>query len=498
LNLSIILSILEPQTLLFMVMGVLVGIAFGSIPGLSIAMALAIVLPLTYSMELVPAISTLLAVYCGGLSGGLISAILLKMPGTAAAITTTFDGYPMARKGQGMRAISLALVASLFGGLFSTVALSVLTPLLSKVALGFGPFEYFGAAIFSLSLISTLIKGDIVNGFIACGIGVLLSCVGASPIDGQVRFAFGQYQLTGGLQMIVIIIGMFAMSELFTSASSLNEKIPHNDIEFSYFKVFKNAFKEISHFKGTLVRSSIIGTILGILPGLGGNASSMLAYAQAKKLSKTPEEFGTGTPEGIIAPESANNAVSGGAMIPMLALGVPGNTPVAIIMSAFLLHGISIGPLLMETNPELIKTIFMAFLIANILMFIFEGALLKYFSKIIYVSKTILIPLIAVFCITGSYIANNSFLDIILVVIFAVFAYILEKNKFSVVPVVMGFVLGSLCEQYYRRTINYFGDFKSAYFNLSVGSVLVTLALIIPIAIVFSRLKMNKKVKTNN
>lgn len=488
---QVFLNFCSPELLLFMALGVMIGITFGCIPGLNTPMALALILPLTYGMEMIPAISILLAVYCGGLSGGAISAVLLKIPGTAAAITTTFDGYPMAQKGEAMRALSLATIASFIGGMISAVILFFLTGSLSKLALGFGPWEYFGAGLLSLSLVSTLIKGDIINGFIATCIGLLLSMIGSSPIDGTTRFNFGLYQLSGGINIVVVIIGIFALSEILISVSKPLTTAQQKNTDFS-IKAFLKTFVEIPKYLGTIIVSSLIGTIMGILPGLGGNAASMVAYSQAKTLSKNGEQFGEGAPEGIVAPEAANNAVSGGALIPAIALGVPGSSPVALIMSAFLIHGITIGPLVMKERPDIIHTIFIALIISNIFMLLIQGILLKFFARTISIPKHILFPTIAVFCVIGTYLVNSTSFNIYIMLICAVIGIILSHNGFPVPPLIMGYVLGGIVETYYRKSIISFETLSNAYFRFSVGSIFVTIAILVPVINIIQRRRKSK------
>ncbi len=493
-DIGVITEILNLQVLLFMAGGVLIGIGFGSIPGLNTPMALAVVLPLTYGMGTIAAISTLLAVYCGGISGGLISAILLRMPGTAAAVVTTFDGYPMAQKGQAMRALGLGVISSFVGGMFSAIILMFLTPVLADVALGFGPWEFFGATALSLSMMSTLVRGDMVKGFIACALGMLIGTIGTDPIDGLVRFTFGQYQLAGGVKMVVMIIATFALSEVFSSTGKSLKPIEKSSVDLGYKDFFK-VFKELKGQVGNLLRSSAIGTAIGILPGLAGSTASLMAYSTAQKFVKDPEGFGEGHPSGIVAPESANNAVSGGAMIPMLALGIPGSSPVALIMGAFMVHGVQIGPLMLTQSPEMIQTIFLALIVANILMLIFQTGLLRAYARVILVAKAILLPILVVFCVVGAFISNNSMFDVGLLIGFGAVAYILERNKFHLAPYLMGFVLGGYVELFYRRTVIYYESLSNAYFQFSAGSVMMTIAVLVPAFSIVNRVPAVKRWK---
>ncbi len=485
---SIIAGVLNPQVLLLMMGGTLVGLTFGAIPGLNTPMAVAIVLPLTYGMSTVAAISTLLAVFCSGIAGGLISAILLKIPGTAAAAATVFDGYPMAQKGQPMRALGLGVIASFVGGTFSAFVLMFLTPPLAKIALGFGPWEYFGAIALSLSMVATLVRGSLIKGFITLSIGLLVSMVGADPIGGLIRFSFGQYQLSGGVQIVVIIIGTFALSEVFSASGDSLQPMKRRDAKLSY-RDFFNVFREMPGQAMNLLRSSIIGTVIGILPGLGSAAASFLAYTTARKFPKKGEEiFGEGAASGIVAPESANNAVSGGAMIPMLSLGVPGSSVVALLMGAFLVHGVTIGPLFITQRPDLMQSIFLALIVANIMMFVLQSVMLMPLARIILVAKANLIPVLIMFCLVGAYVANNSLFDVGLVIAFGVLGYILEKNGYSIAPLVMGYVLGGLVELYLRRSVIYYESLLNAFLQPSLGTAMVVIAILVPVATLVNRI----------
>lgn len=490
---EVLLYFLDPTLLVLMLCGVALGIIFGAIPGLNTAMALALALPLTYDMEMIMAISFLLAVYCGGLSGGAISAILLNIPGTAAAITSTFDGHPMAKRGEGMRALSLAVISSFIGGIISAIILACLTTSLASFALSFGPWEYFGVAIFSLALISTLIDGSIIKGFMATGIGLLLSMVGTDPLLSETRITFGFFELSAGIDIVVVIIGVFALSEILYCANQPNDSMSVQG-DFSR-REFLGAFKDIKKNKFNIFISSILGTVMGILPGLGGGTASVMAYSRAKTASKNPEQFGTGCVEGIIAPEAANNAVSGGAMIPAVALGVPGSSPVALIMSAFLVHGVTIGPLIVTEQPEILQAIFIALIVSNIFMLLLQGGFIKYFAKVVTVDKYILYPVIGMFCVMGAYIVNTTMFNVYLMLILAVVGMLLSKNGFPLAPLIMGFALGTTVESYFRKAmIVYKGSITDALLTPSFGTIFVVLAIVIPIIVIAKRIRKNKVV----
>ena len=491
---EVLSNVFNINSLLLILSGVLIGNIFGCIPGLNTPIAVALVIPFTMLMDPVKTVCLLMGIYMGGVSGGLVSAVLLRIPGTAASIATVFDGYPMAQSGHAIRALNIGVFASFFGGIFSSVALLLLAPLLSKLAIGFGPWEYFGSTILALSMVTALIKGNFVKGAIALGIGLLAKTVGMSPIDGVAyRFSFGNYNLENGFSLIAIIIGTFALPEIINNASKLKDKIVSSDIGTKkFFNVLD--FKSIRKYFVTFTRSSIIGVAIGILPGLGGGPAAMLAYSAAKTRSKHPEEFGKGSEEGLAASESANNATTGGALIPMLSLAVPGDTATAVIMGAFAMQGIAVGPNLSLTQPVLFQTIILAVFVANIFMFIYQASTLKFMAKIIEVPKMYLMPIIVVFCVTGIFCLNSNAFDLYYTIGFLILGYALEKNGYPIVPLIMGMVLGGTVEENLRRSIVYYGNFWNCLKLKSVGTVFFFIAMaIFAYAIVQSIFKKEKK-----
>lgn len=477
---EVLKNVLSIESLTLILGGVIMGNVFGCIPGLNIPIAIALVLPFTMVMDPVPTVCLLMGIYMGGVSGGLVPAILLRIPGTAQAVATVFDGYPMTLKGQGTRALTLGAFASFFGGIFSSVMLLILAPLLSKVALAFGPWEYFGASLLALSLVCALAKGNMIKGCISLGIGLLCKCVGQSPIDGVAcRYTFGNAYLNNGFALVAIIIGVFALPEIINNAAKLKEKAEVGKVEKKFFHMLD--FKSIKKYFGNMIRSSVIGTVIGILPGLGGGPAGLVSYAAAKKASKHPEEFGKGSEEGIVASESANNATTGGALIPLLALSVPGDTATAVMMGALAIQGIAIGPTLSLQQPVLFRSIIFAVFVANIFMFLFQGATLGFMSKIINVPKTYLMPIIAVFCVTGIFCLNSNAFDLFYTIGFIILGYILDKNGYPIAPLIMGMVLGGMVEENLRRSIVYYDGFLNCVLQPSVGTVFFLIAVVVPV-----------------
>lgn len=450
------ITVFHPLTIGLLLGGTIVGIVFGAIPGLSAFTALAIMLPLTFTMEPVNGIAFLVAVYVGGCSGGLISAILLGIPGTPSSIATCFDGYPMAQKGQAKKALGVAVLFSFVGGIFSALVLTYLGPLIAQVALRFSPYEYFAVILLALTTVSSLSAGNIVKGLLSCLLGVSLAFVGIDKLSSYTRYTLGFSQFDAGFNLVPLLIGVFAVSQIMETAAQRNTKeatacvvIPQTD----KVKGFGISFKEFVAQLPNAIPSALIGLVIGILPGIGGNVSNLMSYAYVKKRSKTPEKFGTGFVDGIVASETANNATIGGALIILLTLGIPGDNATSMILAGFQLHGIAPGPLLFKTSAALVYAIFAAYILANIVMLIGEFFGLPLFSKVLCVPTEFLLPIVIAFCFVGSFSANNRVFDIMVMVLFGILGYILKKFKYPLAPLVVGFILAPLLEENLRRSL---------------------------------------------
>lgn len=479
---EVLQNVMQVDVLLLILVGVIIGNIFGCIPGLNAPIAIALALPITFIMDIYQSVALIMGLYMGCVSGGLVSAILLKIPGTAANVATCFDGYPLAQQGRATDALSYGAFASLFGGMFSAICLLILAPLLSNLAIQFGPWEYFGTAVLSLVLVCVLMGKKMLNAFISASLGLLLTTVGISPIDGvAMRYTFGNVALESGFNLIVVIIAVFAIPEIINSVTRMKEKNKPMKVDKKLFYIPK--FKEIKENIKTMLASSVLGTIIGILPGMGGGAASLISYEQAKKLSKTPEKFGTGTPEGIFSCESANNATTGGALIPMLALGVPGDTAVAIVMGALLLQGVTPGPLLSMNEPVLFKGIIFIVFIANIFMFLFQASTIRYMAKITEIPKSLLFPLITMFCLIGTISIRNNNFDLVYMMAFAILGYILNQNDYPIAPFILAFVLGEIVEGNLRRSLVYYGGFTGCISQISIGTLFFALAVLLPIIV---------------
>ncbi|MCL2122449.1 MAG: tripartite tricarboxylate transporter permease [Desulfovibrionaceae bacterium] len=469
-------TLFDPLSFLCMALAMAYGILLGAIPGLTATMAIAIAIPLTYTLPKSVAIVTFISIYIGGISGGLISAILLRMPGTPASMSTVFDGYPMAQKGLAARALGTGIQASFIGGVFSAVALIIIAPPLANFAVNFGPFEYAALACFALSMASSLSEKDYLKGIMSALLGLFFSCVGQSPIDGTRRFTFGFSDMDGGFEILSVLIGLFAVSELLRTSGNLLENAEKIDARVNFRTFFPPLRETVAKWRSYL-RASVIGTFIGILPGIGGGPGGLLAYAQEKRASKTPEQFGTGIPEGVIASEASNNAVTGGALIPMLTLGIPGDATTAIIMGGFIVHDIRPGPLLFQNNPDIITIILIATLFLNFLMLFMETFAIRGFIRILDVPKYRLIPIIIMLCVVGVVGLNNRMFDAWAMLFFGLLGYALERNNFPLAPFVLGFILGPMVEENSRRALLFYNSWIELL-ERPIGICLLLLALL--------------------
>ena len=444
------ISILNLPILALMFVGVFVGIIVGAIPGLSVTMGVALFLPVTFGMDPIAGLALLCALYIGGTSGGLISAILLKMPGTASSVATTFDGYPMAMKGEAGKAMGVGIVASFFGGLISYIILMFLAPFIAKFALKFGPYEYFSIALFSMTMIVSLASGSLVKGILAGMVGFILAFVGIAPITSFRRFTFGIQDLSAGFSILPMLIGFFAVADILEALENKNKPQDLTTQEFN-IKGFGFKWEDVKDQGWNFIVSTLIGTGIGILPGLGGSICNLIAYSVCRGHSKYPEKYGTGIVDGLVASESSNNACTGGAMVPLLTLGLPGDNTTALILAGFMIHGITPGPLLFRTQGPLVYGIFAALLVANIMMLVIEFFGLRVFIRILKVPKNILLPIILIFCVVGAYANNNRIFDVLIMMVFGILGWVMKKAKLPTAPTILAFILCPTVETNLRR-----------------------------------------------
>lgn len=495
------LTLLSPEQFLFIIAGVIVGIVFGAIPGMTATMAVAVCLPLTYSLDMVNGIGLLLGLYVGGISGGLVPAILLNIPGTPSSITTTFDGYPMTQKGEGEKALKTGIVSSLFGGLLSVFILFFFTPVLADFAIKFSYIEKFLIILFALSVIASLSKKSMLIGIFSGVLGIWFSLIGTYDIsvggNGETRLMFGfmEYYLESGFSLLPVLIGLFGLGTILEEAekgvkdeaqsvngSSLAGGIGRSG-KFS-FSVFKGQFVN-------LFRSGLIGTFVGMLPGVGGSAASVLSYTQQKNFSKDPSKLGKGAPEGVIASEAANNGLTGGALVPLLSLGIPGDSTTAVLIGAFTLQGLQVGPLFIGENMGIWHSMVIALLFANIVMFLIMFFAIKYIAKVVTVPKYLLYPIIIMMCVVGAYAINYGIMfDVWTLLLFGVLGYVGSKMGIEVAPFIIGFILGKSAEVYFVKSLESFGSL-TIFFTKS--PIAVFLWILILVSVCYSIYSTRKK-----
>ncbi len=450
-------GVLDPLVILFIFIGVFVGIVFGSIPGLTATMAIVMFLPVTYTMTSVQGMSMLMALYIGGISGGLISAILLNIPGTPSSIATTFDGRPMALKGQAGKALGTGVVFSFCGTIIGIVVLMVAAPIIAALAIKFGPYEYCTLSLCALSLVISLTGRDLVKGLVSGLLGIMLATVGLAPIDSAKRFTFGSVELNSGFALLTLLIGLFAVTEVIKAAEEvrkpINATIENQDVRI---KGFGFTMREFLAQKWNMLRSSFIGIVIGILPGIGGAISGMLSYTAAKNASKHPEKFGTGIMDGVVASETANNAGIGGAMIPMLTLGIPGDAATAMLLGGLMVHQIAPGPLIFEKSAADVYGIYGAMIVAAFAMLLLELFGIRIFIRVLKLKKYWLMPIIMVLCTVGAFGNANRMFDVWSVLVFGAAGYALLKAGIPHVPMILGFILGPIFELNFRRAVQHY------------------------------------------
>ena len=437
-----------PYTLLLMAVGVAAGLIAGAIPGFTITMAVILTLPFTFGMDAVRGLAVMIGVFVGGLSGGLMSGVLTGIPGTPSSVATTFDGFPMARKGKPGLALGIGVWSSFFGGMISAIFLMVLAPQLAKIGLEFGPWDYFSLVLFALTIVASLAGENLIKGIIAGVAGLLIASVGEDEISGLARFTFGVDTMEQGFDFLPVLVGLFAFSQLLSDVRD-PEKATRPMVVGEAVRISIEhlaAIKAIVVRWTTLIRSSLIGVFVGILPGAGGTIANILSYDQAKKASKNPEQFGTGVPEGIIAPESSNNAVEGGALITMMALGIPGDIVTAVMLGALLIHNIAPSPTFITTEPVLAYSIMVSFFIALFIMVALQAVCLRVFVQVTRVPMYRVAAVILAYCAIGVFALNNIVFDLWTLFWFGLLGYAMRRFGFPLAPMILGVVLGDNAE----------------------------------------------------
>jgi len=444
-----IVNVLQWKYLLPLAAGTLVGVVGGALPGITNTMTVIMVLPFTFGLEPLQGLACMVGVYVGGESGGLITSTLLGIPGKPSSISTMFDGFPMARKGEPGRAVWLGIWASFLGGLLGGVFLVAATGPLASIALRFGPWEFFALFVFALSMVAGLTEDALVKGLLAGALGLAITIFGSDPIMSVARFTFGSEFLRGGFPFLPVLIGVFAFAQIMTDLEQA-ERLARNEaalgagvrLVVSHLRVIG----EILARPFLLVWSTLVGILIGVLPAIGGSAASVMAYDQAKKFSRHPERFGTGAPEGIIASEASNNANVGGALVTIMAFGIPGDAVTAVMLGAMTIHGIQSGPLFMSQETTLAYGIFAAYLLAHPIMVLVMALGCRWFLRIVLVPKSVLVPVVLVLCVIGAYALNNTMNEVYVLALFGLVGYGLVKLGFPLAPLILGVILGDQIE----------------------------------------------------
>lgn len=455
------------------ILSVAMGIIIGALPGLSAAMGVALLIPVTFGMAPEMGLITLVGVYCGAIFGGSISAILIHTPGTPAAAATAIDGYQLTLKGKAGKALATAIIASFIGGILSAIPLYLFSPPLAKLSLKFGPAEYFWLSIFGLTIIAGVSTKSILKGLISGAFGLVLSTVGMDPMLGRPRFTFGLPSLISGIPFTAALIGLFSMSQVLMLAES---KIKQRKMRSFEDKVMLNK-EELKLIAPITLRSTIIGTFIGILPGAGASIASFIGYNEARRFSKHKEEFGKGTIEGVAGPEAANNAVTGGSLIPTLTLGIPGESVTAVLLGGLLIQGLQPGPDMFGKNANITYTLFAGFVIVQILMLILGLYGCRLFAKIAGVSDAILIPTVFALCVVGSYSISNQLADVWIMFVFGIIGYFVNKLDLNPAAMVLALILGPIGETGLKRTLILSHGNIGALFSSTISLVLIGLTV---------------------
>jgi putative tricarboxylic transport membrane protein len=444
--LNSIAPVFAPLNLLLILLGATGGVLIGSIPGLTSTMGIALLIPFTYGMSIIPSVGMLLGVFCGAMYGGSIAAILIKTPGTPAAAATILDGYPMGQRGEAGRALSIALFASFCGGMIGALTMTFLSPFISKLALRFGPAEFFALAFFGLSVIISISGKSLIKGLMSAFFGLLIATVGMDKVSAYLRFTKlpGFYE---GIPFIPGLIGLFAVSEVFANIENIlkGEKISPK------ISGVLPGRKDLKAIWRAILTGGFFGAFIGAIPGAGGDIAAFVSYSEAKRTSKRPEKFGTGVPEGIAAAESANNGCTGGAMIPLLSLGVPGDSNTAVLMGAFIMQGFQPGPMMYVEHLDIVYAVFASLAAANIAMLLVGMAGIRFFTKIISLERKLLIPAILVLSLVGSYAINRNMFDVFFALVMGLIGYLLQKYEFPLSPILLALILGPMSESNLRR-----------------------------------------------
>ena len=464
------------EALLANLLGVALGIVFGALSGLTAVMGVALLIPLTFGLPPVVAFSSLLGMYCGAIYAGSITAILVSTPGTAAAAATMLEGPRLTARGESLRALEMTTVASFVGGVFSCFILAGVAPQLARFALNFSAPEYFALGIFGLTIVATLSEGALLKGCIAACLGLLIAMVGMDPLTGNLRLTFDSANLINGVSLIPALVGLYALSQVFLTCEDVFRGKRLSAVNISRKGI---SLAEIWANRSALLRGSLIGTFIGIVPATGSGTASFAAYSEAKRNSRHPEAFGNGAIEGLAATESANNAVTGGALIPLLTLGIPGDVVTAVILGALMIQGMTPGPLLFQEQGALVYSIFISLLLANVFMLVLGMASVRVFSKIVSIPGGILMPLVTTLCVVGGYALNNSNFDLGVMAVFGILGWIMTKASIPLAPLLLAMILSGIIETNFRRALSISDNDYTVFLTRPVCAVFLCISLFI-------------------
>lgn len=474
-------EIFVAHRLLLIAFGTVCGVISGAIPGFTVTMGVVLAFPFTFAMDPTSGLALMISILVGGYSGGLISGVMLGIPGTPSSIATVFDGHPMAKSGEPGRALGIGIAASFVGNFLSVIVLVAIAPLIARFSLNFGPWEITALVIFAITLVGSLSSGAILKGCITGAFGLLVATTGISP-SSEVRFNFGFDALSGGVEMLPVLIGAFAFGQLITSVEANSAKTsgvrqaestaPNVRVTIPWKQILRDLFSQ----KLNVLRSSMIGAVVGAIPAVGGSAANFVSYDQAKKFSKTPERFGTGIPSGIVAAEASNSALIGGALIPTLTLGIPGSLTMAIMYGVFILHGLNPGPRLFIDQPVLIGSIYLSIIIAGFCMLLSMLLLIRIFARIALIPISVMLPLVLMLATVGAYALNNSMIDVWTLLAFGIVGYLFEKAKAPLAPLILGVVLGPSLETNLFRALQLDPD-PTTFLTRPISLVLLILTV---------------------
>lgn len=470
------LSIFNITTLLLILGGSVVGVIFGAIPGLSGTMAVALCLPFTYAMDPVNGISLLLALYFGGVSGGLIASILLRIPGTPGSVATLWDGGKMAENGHPGRALGIGITYSFIGSVFGILCMAFISPQIAAFARKFGPTEYFAVIFFALTLISTLSNDDMTKALLSGCLGLAFATIGVAPMDNIKRFTFGNASLNNGFALLSMMIGFFAISEVLDGAGHTKSR-DMTRVAFT-MKGLGFTLKEFVEQLGNTLRACLTGLGIGILPGIGAATANIVAYVTCKSTSKHPERFGTGSMDGIIASEASNNACCGGTLIPLVSLGIPGDAVTAIMLGGLMIHGVIPGPQMFSTHRDLIYAMVAAMLVASVMIFILQTFAIHFFVKMLEIPQNILLSVVACLCVVGAYANNNRIFDVYAILFFGFVGFVFRRLKIPTAPFMLGFILENYMETYLRRALATYSGDLTIFFTRPISAIFIIVGLV--------------------